>query len=102
MHDGDIAPFLTALEIMADPKYDPVLPVTHMVSDRVWRTSSVMPMGGRVVLERMTCSSGGEGAHGDAGRTFLRVVINEKVTPLPYCKSVPGAVLSFGGFCGLC
>ncbi|RAH42893.1 putative MFS transporter [Aspergillus brunneoviolaceus CBS 621.78] len=84
VHDGDIAPFLTALEIMADPKYDPVLPVTHMVSDRVWRTSSVMPMGGRVVLERMTCSSGGEGAHGDAGHTFLRVIINEKVTPLPY------------------
>ncbi|PYH75417.1 phosphoglycerate mutase-like protein [Aspergillus uvarum CBS 121591] len=93
-------PFLTALKIMADPKYDPELPVPHMVSERVWRTSSVMPMGGRVVLERMTCSSGDEGARGDAGNTFLRVVINEKVTPLPYCKCGPGLSCPLVDFVG--
>ncbi|RAL11045.1 putative MFS transporter [Aspergillus homomorphus CBS 101889] len=78
VHDGDIAPFLTALDVMKDPKYDPALPVTHVARDRVWRTSSVMPMGGRIVLERMTCLSEVAGADGTA-ESYLRVSINDKI-----------------------
>ncbi|KAF7595014.1 acid phosphatase pho5 [Aspergillus hancockii] len=88
VHDGDIAPFLTALDIMRDPKYDPYLPTTHRATDRVWRTSSVMPMGGRIVLERLTCPVSAESSNDK--NTFLRVNINDKNMPLPYCKSGPG------------
>lgn len=89
VHDGDIAPFLTALDILRDDKYDPLLPTTHAVSDRVWRTSSVMPMGGRIVLERMTCSSSSADMD-DNEETHVRVIINDRTVPLPYCKSGPG------------
>ncbi|RDW72574.1 uncharacterized protein DSM5745_07746 [Aspergillus mulundensis] len=89
VHDGDIAPFLEALDIFKDPKYDPHLPTTHRANDRVWRTSSVMPMGGRIILERMTCSSMNGGLGGEEA-TFVRVNINDKIVPLPYCKSGPG------------
>ncbi|KAL4904624.1 hypothetical protein BDW74DRAFT_168238 [Aspergillus multicolor] len=89
VHDGDIAPFLEALDILKDPKYDPHLPMTHRATDRVWRTSSVMPMGGRITLERMTCSSMNSGLGGEEG-TFVRININDKIVPLPYCKSGPG------------
>lgn len=89
VHDGDIAPFLTALEIFKDEKYDPALPTTHVAEDRVWRTSSVMPMGGRVTLERLTCSSpSSDSANGNG--PFIRININDGIIPLPYCQSGPG------------
>ncbi|KAE8351361.1 histidine phosphatase superfamily [Aspergillus coremiiformis] len=89
VHDGDIAPFLTALDIMKDIKYDPSLPITHRVADRAWRTSSVMPMGGRIVLERLTCpASSLENA--DGKEAVVRISINDKIVPLLYCQSGPG------------
>ncbi|OJJ43068.1 hypothetical protein ASPZODRAFT_19768 [Penicilliopsis zonata CBS 506.65] len=84
VHDGDIAPFLTALEILKDPIYDPSLPTASAVADRVWRTSTVMTMGGRITLERLTCP-------GSSQDPFIRININDAVMPLPYCKSGPGA-----------
>ncbi|KAL2820058.1 histidine phosphatase superfamily [Aspergillus granulosus] len=90
VHDGDIAPFLAALDIMQDLKYDPELPVTHRVTDHIWRTSSVMPMGGRTILERMTCSTTNHGAE-TGEQEFIRVNINDKIMPLPYCNSGPGS-----------
>ncbi|PWY83454.1 phosphoglycerate mutase-like protein [Aspergillus heteromorphus CBS 117.55] len=99
VHDGDIAPFLTALDILRDSKYDPSLPVTHVAKDRVWRTSTVLPMGARVNLERMTCSSecGGDP---DSEGTYIRVNINDKIVPLPYCKSGPGLSCPLAEFLG--
>ena len=73
---------------MRDTKYDPFLPTTHRLEDRVWYTSTVMPMGGRVTLERMTCSP--TDGVSDMSTTFLRVNINDKIVPLPYCNSGPG------------
>ncbi|KAL4898767.1 histidine phosphatase superfamily [Aspergillus ambiguus] len=90
VHDGDIAPFLTALDILKDDKYDPDLPTTHAVPDRVWRTSSVMPMGGRIVLERMSCSSS----------AYVRVSINDRTVPLPYCQTGPGRSCPLREFAG--
>ncbi|KAL4782701.1 histidine phosphatase superfamily [Aspergillus varians] len=89
VHDGDISPFLDALDILKDPKYDPDLPTTHRATDRIWRTSSALPMGGRIILERMTCSSAEDRANAGE-RAFLRVNINDKIVPLPHCKSGPG------------
>lgn len=87
VHDGDIAPFLAALEIFKDSKHDPDLPTSHLVADRVWRTSSVLPMGGRITLERLTCSP--STSPDDAG-PFIRVNVNDGIVPLPYCNSGPG------------
>ncbi|KAL4937238.1 hypothetical protein BDV06DRAFT_216033 [Aspergillus oleicola] len=96
VHDGDISPFLDALDILKDPKYDPVLPTTHRATDRNWRTSTAMPMGGRVILERMTCQTTSNGAsrHGAS----VRVNINDKIVPLPYCRSGPGFSCPLGEF----
>ncbi|KAH8431548.1 histidine phosphatase family protein [Aspergillus melleus] len=90
VHDGDIAPFLTALDIMKDPRYDPSLPITHIARDRKWRTSTVMPMGARIVLERMACPSASVQSEESGQDSFVRVNINDRIVPLPYCKSGPG------------
>ncbi|KAL4805869.1 histidine phosphatase superfamily [Aspergillus unguis] len=88
VHDGDIAPFLEALDIMKDSKYDPDLPTTHRATDRVWRTSSVLPMGGRIILERMNCAANYTDKD---GKPFVRININDRNVPLPYCSSGPGS-----------
>lgn len=75
---------------MKDPKYDPDLPTTHRATDRTWRTSPVLPMGGRIILERMTCSSTEGDAKGSKSDAFVRVNINDDIVHLSHCKSGPG------------
>lgn len=47
-------------------------------------------MSARVTLERMTCQPSSTEKHGEYGNTYVRININDKVTPLPYCRSGPG------------
>ncbi|KAJ5825320.1 hypothetical protein N7474_002458 [Penicillium riverlandense] len=79
-HSGDIARLLTALGAFDG---EPHLPTTHVVHDRTWRTSSVMPMGARITFERLTCSS-------TDTKAYVRVNINDRIVPLPSCRSGPG------------
>ncbi|KAJ6041074.1 hypothetical protein N7499_001252 [Penicillium canescens] len=89
VHDGDIAPFITALGVLGSDMVQ--LPTTHVVADRIWRTSSILPMGARVTLERMSCSSGND-------ESYVRVNINDRIMPLPFCKSGPGESCPLGRF----
>lgn len=47
-------------------------------------------MGARITLERLTCSSDDE--------TFIRVNINDRIVPLPFCDSGPGDSCSLSSF----
>jgi acid phosphatase len=89
VHDGDIAPVLTALNIFSDPKYGAHLPVTHIAEDRTWRTSMVMPMGGRITFERLQCNDDTSKNSSSQG-TFVRININDDVLQLPDCHDSPG------------
>lgn len=93
VHDGDIAPFLTALGLFADPDDGLFLPTEHLANWRVWKTSSVLPMGARIILERMTCSS-----EDDESGVYVRVNINDRIVPLPFCLDGPGRSCSLSAF----
>ncbi|EED15369.1 acid phosphatase, putative [Talaromyces stipitatus ATCC 10500] len=86
VHDGDIAPMLTALNIFDDPKYGKYLPVTRIAEDRVWRMSTVLPMGGRISFERLHCKANNEGEE-----FFVRININDDIVQLPNCHTGPGS-----------
>ncbi|EEP81144.1 predicted protein [Uncinocarpus reesii 1704] len=96
VHDGDIAPMLAALNVFDQPDD---LPTTHIARDRRWRTSQVMPMGGRIILERLTCESPGRyqvdnpanGEPPSSKSRFIRININDGIVPLPDCNSGPDA-----------
>jgi acid phosphatase len=94
VHDGDIAPVLTALDLFQDAKYDPNLPVKHIAKDRKWRVSTVVPMGGRLTLERLHCMSN------SSEEVFVRININDGVIPLPDCHSGPGKSCPLDQFIG--
>ncbi|KAJ4982848.1 histidine acid phosphatase [Stagonosporopsis vannaccii] len=101
VHDGDIAPMITALGVINDEQH---LPTTHIAHDRKWRKSQVSPMGGRIILELLSCrandelsesldtrsTSQGENSTREAVDKFVRVNINDGITALPDCQSGPG------------
>lgn len=91
VHDGDIAPMITALDVIND---DAHLPVLHVWHERKWRKSQVSPMGGRIILELLSCRAGGgergESPSSSSSSKFVRLNINDGITALPDCQSGPG------------
>jgi acid phosphatase len=83
VHDGDIAPMITALDIINDEEH---LPITHIPHDRKWRKSQVSPMGGRIIFELLSCRA--KNTPGLA--KFVRLNINDGITAIPDCQSGPG------------
>lgn len=89
VHDGDIVPLLAALRLLDEdgPQY---LPPDQLISNRSWRTSDVVPMGGRVVFERVACDT----PERETER-FVRLSINDGVMQIPGLAAsvkVPSAV----------
>ncbi|KAJ4297570.1 hypothetical protein N0V90_005463 [Kalmusia sp. IMI 367209] len=84
VHDGDIAPMITALDIITDAEH---LPITHVVHSRKWRKSQVSPMGGRTIFELLSCKAKSDL---EAPRRYVRININDGITALPECDSGPG------------
>ncbi|KAI9670912.1 MAG: acid phosphatase pho5 [Caeruleum heppii] len=94
VHDGDIIPMLAALNLFPDSED---LPVTHVLDNRTWRTSQIVPMGGRVIFERLTCPSSSSSSLSSSSttsstskNTYIRINVNDGIVALPQCDSGPG------------
>jgi acid phosphatase len=92
VHDGDIAPMVTALDVINDEEH---LPITHVLHDRKWRKSQVSPMGGRIIFELLSCSANNSRS---TPEKFVRLNINDGITALPDCNSGPGKSCSLSDF----
>lgn len=88
VHDGDMVSMLAALGLFEDP-YD--LPIDHIVPERNWKTSQITPMGGRILLERLTCASS----------PYIRFNVNDGIMPLPGCSDGPGGSCAMAEFAAL-
>ncbi|KMU75325.1 repressible acid phosphatase [Coccidioides immitis RMSCC 3703] len=103
VHDGDIAPMLSALKIFDDTRD---LTTTHIAGNRNWRTSQVMPMGGRIIFERLNCEPGEmknlsdprDSPEDDRASRFIRININDGIVTLPDCNSGPGGSCPLSNF----
>ncbi|KAK2765097.1 acid phosphatase pho5 [Arachnomyces sp. PD_36] len=93
VHDGDMAPMMTALNLLQDENNDPHLPTTHIAKDRKWLTSQLMPMGGRIIFERLTCPP-----TSSPSEQFIRINVNDGIMPLGNCTSGPGQSCPLGQF----
>jgi len=85
VHDGDITPMLTALDVFPDAEH---LPVRHRAENRKWKQSQVAPMSGRVIFELLSCGAIRGAAVGAA--KYVRININDGIVALPGCESGPG------------
>ncbi|KAF1944215.1 phosphoglycerate mutase-like protein [Clathrospora elynae] len=91
VHDGDIAPMITALDIINDDEH---LPITHIAHDRKWRKSQVSPMGGRIIFELLSCNT----SVYTGPEKFVRLNINDGITAIPDCHSGPGKTCPLAEF----
>lgn len=100
VHDGDVIPFITALDLFPESEQ---LPTSHMVENRTFATSTVTPMGGRIILERLACPASQRcwsnaplypnHVYCDPVRDdhFVRINVNDGIVALPGCDSGPGS-----------
>ncbi|KAF7165485.1 hypothetical protein CNMCM5623_009607 [Aspergillus felis] len=82
-HDTDITPIIDALGIL-NPSED--LPTDRVAFGHSWSSSELVPMGGHLTMERLSCKAT---AISPAG-IYVRLVLNEAVVPFRACQSGPG------------
>ncbi|GFF28199.1 3-phytase B [Aspergillus udagawae] len=82
-HDTDITPIIDALGIL-NPSED--LPLDRVAFGHSWSSSELVPMGGHLNMERLSCSAT---AISPAG-IYVRLVLNEAVVPFRACQTGPG------------
>lgn len=106
VHDGDIIPMLAALDLFPSREH---LPVTDRSKARGWRTSQVVPMNGRLIFERLSCSPSPDSlsskrkeAADEGGREhFIRINVNDGIVALQTCSSGPGSSCPLENFLAL-
>lgn len=98
---------LNALELFPQ---DSDLPVTHVLYNRTLRTSDTVPMGGRMILERVVCQAPSVCwtnapfypnhvyCEEPTYNTSVRVNINDGIVAIPGCDSGPGASCALEDF----
>ncbi|RMZ29501.1 hypothetical protein D0859_06408 [Hortaea werneckii] len=110
VHDGDITPMLSALELFPQ---DIDLPTTHVLLNRTWKTSDVIPMGGRIIFERLACAApqycwdNAEFGYPNhkyctppADEYHIRINVNDGIVALPGCEDGPGRSCPLETFMG--
>lgn len=99
-HDGDILPVLTALDLFPQ---DGDLPTSNILLNRTFHSSDIVPMGGRIILERVTCPAtqvcwsnapfypNHVYCEEQTYNTSVRVNINDGIVAIPSCDGGPGS-----------
>jgi acid phosphatase len=83
-HDANITPVVAALGL--DLPSSP-LPNSTIPFPNPYRAADIVPMGGHLVLERLSCNA--TSAPTPQG-IYIRALINGAVVPWPKCQSGPG------------
>ncbi|KAH3680304.1 hypothetical protein WICMUC_000371 [Wickerhamomyces mucosus] len=90
-HDGDIEYFLTALGLF-DGHYD-VTP-DYVDLQHPWKVSELVPMGARLIHERLQCTDYSTNKTED----YVRILLNDAVIPIPDCQDGPGFSCPLDGY----
>ncbi|KAI5289567.1 acid phosphatase pho5 [Ascosphaera acerosa] len=94
-HDSQLTPLMAALHLSDSGD----LPSDRVAFGAKWQITDIVPMGAHVVFERLSCSAGaGGGAAGTKAGTYVRIVWNEGVIPIPECQDGPGYSCSLHDF----
>ena len=74
------------------------LPATHIPEQRKWRSSHILPMGARVVFERLSCVEPPLSPEESQGGLFIRILLNDKKLLMDECHAGPGDSCPLGEF----
>ncbi|GME86728.1 unnamed protein product [Ambrosiozyma monospora] len=82
-HDDDILRYLTGLGVFDD---EPDLDKNDISFHRAFKYSDIVPLGARLLTERLSCQNATSGETG----TYVRLLLNDQVFPIPNCADGPG------------
>ncbi len=83
LHDTDLYFMFAAIGLFT-PSED--LPTTQFLVDNAYKSSEMVPMGTRFLVERLSCTDSLTGYNG----TYVRFNLNDAVIPLKNCTTGPG------------
>ncbi|KAI0329618.1 phytase [Cubamyces sp. BRFM 1775] len=87
-HDNQMVAIFSAMGLFRQPApLDPTKPDPH----RTWRVQRIVPFSGRMVVERMECVGEASGQH-------VRVLVNDAVQPLEFCRANEHGLCTLGAF----
>lgn len=84
-HDTQITPIITALDILSPTEH---LPFDHIPFGNPWHVENIVPMGGHLTIERLSCNDNDDST--DSPQKYVRIVLNEAVVPFKSCQLGPG------------
>ncbi|RAH47366.1 histidine phosphatase family protein [Aspergillus brunneoviolaceus CBS 621.78] len=90
-HDTNITPILAALGVLIP---DADLPLDHIPFGNPYSIGNIIPMGGHLTIERLSCNA----SAATEEDTYVRLVLNEAVLPFNDCQSGPGYTCSLANF----
>jgi len=96
-HDTDLVAILSTLHLFRDGPLGK-LPASHLEEGRNWRMSTVVPMGGRVVFERLVCNTD---TNQNSKGIFIRLNVNDGIVAIPGCATGPGLTCPLKAFLGM-
>ncbi|PWY75229.1 acid phosphatase aph, 3-phytase phyB [Aspergillus sclerotioniger CBS 115572] len=82
-HDTNITPILAALGVLIP---DEDLPLDRIPFGNPYTTGNIVPQGGHLTIERLSCQATPLSDEG----IYVRLVLNEAVLPFNSCQSGPG------------
>lgn len=94
-HDDQITAIIAAIGLFKQPGVEPLNP-TKPNPKRIWRAASIVPFASRVVVERLSCTSG-------IGRQkkevpSVRILVNQQIQPLEFCGADRHGVCTLDAF----
>ncbi|KAG5987384.1 hypothetical protein E4U43_005088 [Claviceps pusilla] len=112
LNDGQLNQLVVASGIFDE---EPQLPIEHMRKDRLWRSSRISPMRGTIAFERLRCtikvqtpeavgtsqhevSSSAFAEPRHRNESFVRILLNDAVYPVPSCQNGPGRSCPLDGY----
>ena len=90
-HDTNITPILAALGI-GNPVED--LPLDRIPFPNAYDVGDLMPMGGHLTIERLSCNATIVSPEG----IYVRMILNEAVVPFNSCQDGPGFTCSLTNY----
>lgn len=107
VHDASVVSLLAALDLLPQT---PHLPTSHIMTNRTWRMSDVVPMGGRIIFERLACPATQRcwtnaplypnHIYCEPIRIdhFVRINVNDAIIAVPGCDAGPGGSCELSSF----
>ncbi|KAG7867103.1 hypothetical protein KL918_003298 [Ogataea parapolymorpha] len=81
-HDNDLLRYVTALGLY---DHEEELSLDEIEFRRSFKSSEIVPMGGRLITERLSCYN----TTSQKNDVYVRLILNDQIVPVPDCISGP-------------